>query len=290
MQETKEISALFSLIDDPDQEVFTTVSTRIVDFGCSIIPNLEDLWENTLSEDVQERIEMLIHKLHFSDLQKDFTDWNSNPYHDLLFGSLLVAKFQYPDLITSPVLAELERIRRNVWLELNSFLTALEQANVISSIVYNYYNLKGVEIGYENPDDFFIHKVIESKKGNALSNGVLYLLLSELLDINVKAINIPRQFILAYFHDDFDAQDTTNQPHEKIHFYIDALSGQIFSHSDMESYFKRINVPMIPFYFKPLSHKKIIQIQLEELAKCFNNPKDQYKFDELMLLSNLLDG
>lgn len=288
MQETKEISALFSLIDDPDHEVFSTVSSRIVDYGRSIIPNLENLWENTLSEEVQERIEMLIHKLHFNDLTKDFMDWKNNPYHDLLFGSLLVAKFQYPELATAPVLQELERIRRNVWLELNSFLTALEQANVISSIVYNYYNLKGVEVGYNNPDDFFIHKVIESKKGNALSNGVLYLLLCELLEINVKAINIPRQFILAYFHNDYDSSNES-APQQKIHFYIDAISGRIFSHKDMEAYFKRISVPLIPFYFRPLTHRRIIQLQLEELAKCFENPKQQYKHDELMALSKLLD-
>lgn len=289
MHETTEISALFTLIDDPDQEVFSTVSNRIVDYGRSIIPNLENLWENSPSEEVQERIEMLIHKLHYIDLVRDFTDWKDNPYHDLLFGSLLVAKFQYPELSTAPVLQELERIRRNVWLELNSFLTSLEQANVISSIVYNYYNLKGVEVGYKNPDDFFIHKVIESKKGNALSNGVLYLLLCELLDINVKAINIPKQFILAFFHNDYDQHEHTGNPQSKIHFYIDAISGHIFTHKDMEAYFKRISVPPIAFYFKPLSHKRIIQVQLEELAKCFQNNRNHYKFEELMGLSNLLE-
>lgn len=288
MMETREISALFTLIDDPDQEVFSTVCNKIVDMGRDIIPNLEHLWENSLSEEVQERIELLIHKLHYNDLVSDFTDWKNNPYHDLLFGSLLVAKFQYPELATAPVLQELERIRRNVWLELNSFLTPLEHANVISSIVYNYYNLKGVEIGYKNPDDFFIHKVIQSKKGNSLSNGVLYLLLCELLDINVKAINIPKQFILAYFHNDYNSISDTN-PHQKIHFYIDSLSGQIFSHKDMEAYFKKISVPMTPFYFKPQTHKKIIQIQLEELAKCFKKPTNEYKFEELMKLSVLLD-
>ncbi len=289
MQETKEISALFTLIDDPDQEVFVTVSEKIVDYGRGIIPNLENLWENSPNEDVQERIEMLIHKLHYTDLFRDFTDWKENPYHDLLFGSLLVAKFQYPDLATAPVLQELERIRRNVWLELNSFLTSLEQANVISSIVYNYYNLKGVEVGYKNPDDFFIHKVIESKKGNAISNGVLYLLLCELLDINVKAINIPKQFILAFFHSDYDRHQYLGSPQNKIHFYIDAISGHIFTHKDMEAYFKRISVPPVPSYFKPLSHKRIIQVQLEELAKCFKNIKSRYKYDELMALSNLLE-
>jgi hypothetical protein len=288
MHETREISALLTLIDDPDQEVFSTVSSRIVDYGRGIIPNLENLWENTPSEDVQERIEMLIHRLHYNDLVNDFTNWKDNPYHDLLFGSLLVAKFQYPELITAPVLQELERIRRNVWLELNSFLTPLEQANVISSIVYNYYNLKGVEVGYKNPDDFFIHKVIESKKGNTLSNGILYLLLCGLLDINVKAINIPQQFILAFFHNDYEQQENQN-PQSKIHFYIDAISGQIFTHKDIESYFKRISVPITPFYFKPMTHKRIIQTQLEELAKCFKDAKNRYKYDELMALSLMLD-
>ena len=139
MQENKEIKALFHLIDDPDEEVFNAVSGKIMDYGRGIIPNLENLWENTPSNDIQGRIEMLIHKLHFTDLTNDLTEWRNSAYHDLLFGALLVARFQYPDLQTSPVIQEIEKIRRNVWLELNSFLTPFEQANVISSIVYNYY-------------------------------------------------------------------------------------------------------------------------------------------------------
>ncbi|MFM9587242.1 transglutaminase family protein, partial [Streptomyces caniscabiei] len=95
-------------------------------------------------------------------------DWSNSAYHDLLFGTLLVSKFQYPDLQTSPVIQEIEKIRRNIWLELNNFLTPLEQANVLTSIVYNYYNLKASEITYANPDDFFLHKVLSCKKGNPL--------------------------------------------------------------------------------------------------------------------------
>ena len=218
MHENREITALFTLIDDPDEEVFSSVSERIVHYGTSIIPNLENLWENTTSNNVQERIEMLIHRLHYTDLVHDLTEWRDSAYHDLLFGALLVAKFQYPELHTTPVLQEIEKIRRNVWLELNSFLTPLEQANVISSILYNYYALKGTEIAYLNPDEFFIHKVLQSKKGNALSNGILYLVLADMLDIPVKAINIPRQFVLAYFNNDFDPDDKSDNPKDKIIF------------------------------------------------------------------------
>jgi Transglutaminase-like superfamily len=288
MHQNAEISALLTLIDDPDEEVFSTVSTRIVHYGKSIIPNLENLWENTISEAVQERIEMIIHRLHYTDLVTDLTEWRDSAYHDLLFGALLVARFQYPDLQTSPVIQEIEKIRRNVWLELNSFLTPLEQANVISSIVYNYYNLKGSEVAYANPDDFFIHKVLQTRKGNTLSNGILYLVLAELLAMPVKAINIPRQFVLAFFNEDYDAASYNGNPQKKIHFYVDATTGQPFTHKDVENYFKRINVPPVPSYFKPLNAVRVVQVLIEELARCFDSPQNLYKRNELLQLSNLL--
>jgi len=290
MVETREISALFTLIDDPDEDVYNTVSNKIVGFGRGIIPNLENLWENTVSETIQERIEMLIHRLHYTDLVQDLTEWRDSAYHDLLFGALLVAKFQYPELHTTPVLQDIEKIRRNVWLELNSYLTPLEQANVLSSIIFNYYNLKGVEVNYKNPDEFFIHKVLESKKGNAITNGIIYQVMCDLLDINARIINIPKQMILAFYHSDYDVNTYIGHPQEKIHFFVDGISGQAYSHKDIEAYFKRISVPPTPSFFKPVSHKRIIQILIEETAKCFDAMHNQYKQDELIALANLLDS
>ena len=72
MKENNEIIALLHLIDDPDEDVYSTVSDKIISFGKDIIPNLEHLWENTSSEEVQERIELLIHRLHFRDLTDAF--------------------------------------------------------------------------------------------------------------------------------------------------------------------------------------------------------------------------
>ncbi len=289
MRETKEITALFHLIDDPDTEVFSTVSDRIMAFGNGIIPNLENLWENTTSQEVQERIEMLIHRLHYSDLVKDLTEWKNSAYHDLLFGSLLVAKFQYPDLQTTPVLQEIEKIRRNVWLELNSFLTPLEQANVLSSILYNYYSLKGVETTYVNPDEYFIHKVLDGKKGNSIANGILYLIMAELLDIPVKVINIPQQFVLAYFTDESRSPSGSGNPQERIAFYVDPSSGQPFSHKEIEHYFKRIQVEADPKFFKPMQNVQVIQLLLKELSKCFEDVHVSYKKEELLSLAELLN-
>jgi regulator of sirC expression with transglutaminase-like and TPR domain len=288
MEQTKEISALLNLIDDPDEEVFGAVSNKIVGFGRTIIPNLENLWELTPDQQIQERIELIIHRLHYTDLVEDFRQWNLAGHHDLLVGSLLVAKFQYPELSTSPVLLEVEKIRRNIWLELNNYLTPLEQVRIITGILYSYHSLKGTEIAYSDINDFLLHKVLESKRGNQLSNGILYLILSDLLDIPVKAIGVPRQFVLAYFKPGYNNELSSDQL-DKIEFFIDPTSGMVFTHKDIENYFKRISVPLVDSYFKPLSNKRVIQHLLEEGSKCFDNEKDQYKKEEMINLAKLLD-
>jgi hypothetical protein len=284
----REIEALFKLIDDPDAEVFSIVSDRIVNYGNDIIPNLENLWENTVNSNVQKRIETLIHKLHFHGLQNDLTEWSSNTYNDLLFGALLVAKYQYPDLHTTPILQDLDRIKRNIWLELNNYLTPLEQANVLCSILYNYYELSGNEVSYESPNDFFINKVLESKRGNAISMGILYQVMCDLLDINASIISIPKQMIIAFYHSDFYADKSLEDARDKIHFYVDAVNGQAYSYLDIQKYFKRINITPTAAHFKPLSHKRTIQILLEEVGKCFNNSDLVEKKEEVTALAKIL--
>jgi regulator of sirC expression with transglutaminase-like and TPR domain len=288
METNNEISALFHLIDDPDEEVFNVVSTKIVDYGKPIIPNLEHLWENTLDIHTQERIELLIHRLHYQDLYEDFRQWNVSGHHDLILGALLVCKFQYPELSTTPVLQEIEKIRRNIWLELNNYLTPLEQINIVTSILYSYYGLKGNETNYKEPNEFLLHKTLEAKRGNQISNAILYLLLSELLDIPVRAINIPKQCIIAYFKPGYSDENLPN-PFHKIEFFIDPTSGQVFTHNDVENYFKRIAVPPVASYFKPQPNKSVIRQLLEEFSKCFDSEKDMYKKKELLELASLLD-
>ncbi|TAD86339.1 MAG: hypothetical protein EAY75_08760 [Bacteroidetes bacterium] len=291
MEQNREIEALLHLIDDPDEDVFLSVQERLMHYGRPVIPNLENMWENTISESVQDRIEMTIHGIQYRGLTAEFTNWK-NGEAELLYGALLVAKYQYPEIQTLNALQEVERMRRNIWLEMNSYMTPLEQVKVMESILYNYYRLRGGEVDYRHPNEFMLHKVIESKKGNAISMGILYLLFAELLDLPVRVINIPRQFVLAWFnpqalfnHDYGGASYTEN-----ISFYIDPNTGAAFSHRDIELYFKRIEIPTKPHHFKPLNNKQIVRMLLQQLSACFQKPHSAYKQQELNQLASLLDA
>lgn len=287
MRETNEINALFHLLDDPDQEVFDTVASKILLFGKEIIPNLEHLWETTLDEHIQERIEMLIHRVHYMNLQEALTDWARHESPDLMKGAILTARYQFPDLSPAPIISEIERIKRNIWLELNNYLTPLEQINVLNSMIYNYFGLKGEEISYQRKNQFFINQVVEAKKGNPVTNGIIYQSLCAMLDLPVYAVNIPRQFILAYYDSFYDFSEPANDDF-RILFFIDPIQGQIYTQQDVETYFKRVSVHPLPSYYRPQSNKRIIQLLLEELGKCFQNDKEQYKHDELINLSQIV--
>ncbi len=288
MRENKEVTALLRLIDDPDDEVFHTVCEKILHYGRSIIPNLESLWEHTQDESVQERIEQLIHRVHFQDLQEEFLQWSQSKRPEILRGAILVARYQFPDLNVPYLLSEFDQIRRNIWLELNNYLTPLEQVNVFNSILYSYYKLQGHELTERDPKYFFINQVIESRQGNSYTLGILYLSLCELLDIPIFAVDVPRQFIFAYIDTLYHFYNPDNEGIQQIQFFLDPLNGMVYTQKDVDTYLKKINAFDKDSYYNPLTTVRVITKMLEELCLCYRYRREDQKADEIQQLINLI--
>ncbi len=289
LQENNEIKALLNLIEDPDQEVFSSISNKLVSLGKQIIPNLEKKWEEETDEHTQERIEMLIHKLHFNELSFEFDAWNKDETSNLLGGALIVAKFHYPEIQANLVLLQIEKLRRNIWLELNHYLTPIEKINVFNSILYNYHQQKGTEIIYDKPDLFLINKTLESKKGNGIGNGILYLILCNLLDIPVSAIRIHKYFLLAFCEDQIDLIHHNTEDLKKISFFIDPINGQMYTKNEILNYLIKNVESFEVNELQLMNNKEVIKFLLLELSKCFDDLPNQYKKEELQLLAKKLD-
>ncbi len=287
MQENKEIQALLRLIEDPDENVYESVSNKIISFGKDIIANLENYSETIVNPAQQQKIDSIIKRLHFEDIKEDFLKWSSGT-PDLLAGCLLLSKYVHPEMDNTVIFKEIEKLRRNIWLEMNSYLTPMEQINVIGSIVYNYYKQKGIEINYNNVDGFLLDKTLELHKGNAFGNGALLLILFGLLDVPVYAINIPTQFILGYFDQHYDILNPRGHASEKIKFYIDPVNGQMYSHKDVENYFKKMSLPPTSSFFQPFNNKSIIILLLSELKKCYETEAQYTKIKEINSLIEMM--
>jgi hypothetical protein len=287
MQENKEILALLRLIEDPDVEVFENVSNKIVSFGKSILPNLEHFGEGVQDAALLDKVSSLIKRLHFNSLLEEVEHWKSSN-HNLLEGTLLVTKYLHPDDDVGFVYKEIEKLRRNVWLELNSYLTPIEQANVLSGILFSYYQLRGVELTYDDANKFLTSKTLESKMGNAFGNGVLILLLGSLLDLPLKAINIPNQFIIGYFDLSQESLNPKGNPAEKIKFFIDPLNGHFYTHLDVENYLKKMGLAPTPQFYKPYTSLEIVTRLFKEIGKCSDKKRQSTEVAEINKIIELL--
>ena len=55
---------------------------------------------------------------------------------------------------------------------------------------------------------------------------------------------MPRLLIyqgIAFYHSDYNPDSFLGHPQDKIHFYVDATTGQAYSHLDIEKYLKDMN-------------------------------------------------
>jgi regulator of sirC expression with transglutaminase-like and TPR domain len=272
-----------SLLDDPDEVVFDSVKSRILGFGMSIVSNLEHCWENTNSELVRERIESLIHQISFNELLGEFDRWLEDEHPQLLSGSMIVAKYHHPNLDVNVIFQKIEKLRRNIWLELNSYLTPIEQMHVFNSVFFHFNRQQSLDLTYDQPDAFLINKVLENRQGNILGNATLYLILCQLLDIPVSPVFLPNHVLLGYPQHLHQADD--DKLSDTFAFFIDPQNGQLYSYQDVFRFLKKTAPDFDPNSLKLENNKAFIQLLLEELSKCFDNPTNAYKQDELLYMA-----
>jgi hypothetical protein len=289
MKNTKEIKALFHLLDDPDREIYETVSDKIVHYGKEIIPNLEHFWEETTDNTIQERIENIIHKVNFNDTFNDLKSWYRSSKPALLSGAFMLARYRYPDMNEEACRKTMKSLYQSCWLELHNYLTPLEQINVINSVFYSMYKFTGFDLEANKANHYYISEVLESRQGNNYSLGTIYQLLCEMLDIPVFAIQLPRQHLLAYFDNQYDFFSKDHKSTQRIQFYIDANSGTIFTQNDVDVYLKKYNFTVTENTYLPLSNQEIILSTIEALILMYDELNDTEKSAELNTMLSLRD-
>ena len=262
----KEVIALITLLDDPDEIIYTQVRDRFVTLGPPAIPHLETAWENSFDAIMQKRIETIIHTIQFEGLQKALKQWATEEQDDLFKGIIILSRYQYPDLDENKIRKQMQQIKQDVWLELHEDLTALEKVKIINHILFEVHQFSSNITNYHAPQNSFINNVLESKKGNPLMLSVIYILICKELDIPVYGINLPQHFVLAYLNDFANLIDVNNKTlSNNILFYINPFSkGLMFNQKDIDQFLKQLNLEPESKYYLPCSNVDI-------LKRCINN-------------------
>jgi regulator of sirC expression with transglutaminase-like and TPR domain len=289
MLNEKEVISLIALLDDEDNEVAEHVENKLLSLGRDVIPFLENEW-NQSDPEQQQRIEIIIHKIQFSRLLDDLRAWGRSQDQNLLDGIWLVARYRYPHLEKKNIIAELDRIKLDVWLELNYDLTSFEKVRILNHVIYTVHGFKGNTDQYHDPQNSFINTVLESKKGNPIMLAIIYMLVAQRLNIPVFGVNLPQHFVLAYKENpqdslmnfSFNSESNLNPASGKVMFYINAFNnGAVFSKANLEQFLQQIKIEPRFEYFEACANIDIIKRVLRNLVVAYEKSGKPGKVKEV---------
>jgi regulator of sirC expression with transglutaminase-like and TPR domain len=282
----QEVKALITLLDDPSLEVYSPVEDKLLSSGIDAIPELEKAWETTLDEQLQGRIETIIQKIQFNFTKNNFNNWLETGAVNLLEGAFLVSQFQYPEITYKEIDDHIERITKDVWLEINNNLTALEKVKILNYILFELHKYNRNTLNYYSPQNSFINQVIESKKGNPISLAIIYSVVANRLGMPVYGVNLPKNFILAYVDEYRDYQKNIKQ--DDILFYINPYNkGAVLGKKEIDYFLKHQKIEPDTNYYIPCSHEDIILRVINNLILAYNKLGHTDKVARLQELSKL---
>jgi regulator of sirC expression with transglutaminase-like and TPR domain len=285
------IKALVTLIDDPDENVYVHVRDQLKSIGSNAIPYLEQSWENengTLL--LQSRIENLIQEIQFDNIKMQMSSWAKSVDKDLLEGAIIVAKYNYPQLDETIITQSIQKIRKDIWLEINPNMTAFENIKVFNKIFFGTYNFQGDTKNFHSPLNSCINTVMEFKKGNPLSLSLIYSIIAQSLDLPVYGVNLPNHFILAYLDENNSQLLIENNNKYGVLFYINPFSkGSLLDTNAVCDFLDGMQIPHYREFFEPCPNSAIIRRMITNLIASFQQVGNVKKVEELTEIRDLID-
>ncbi len=163
------LDALISLLDDQDELVFRSVKEKLISLGSSVLPRLEEALLSTDSVVHVTKLQEVIVLLKKEIVVEKMKQWIGSENRTLLDGWLLVSSVHHPNISREKIENSIQKIYREVWLEVTESMTSLEKVAVINHILFRVNNFEISSNELPNVDNLVLDKLLFSKTGDVYS-------------------------------------------------------------------------------------------------------------------------
>ena len=230
-----ELDSLIALLDDPDDSVFNLVLHEILKKDISVVDHLEHIWETSLDGLVQQRLEFIIQQIQFNDTRVKIKNWANQSSIDLFEGFFLISRYYYPELKLKPIKVQLDKIKKDIWLEFRNSQTSLEKITIINHIFFHHHKFAIDRVNPDSPQNCFINRILDFRKGNPISIAILYTLIARSLGLPVHYIDIENTPLIGYFDKDIAQLVNGEEFENPVLFYINPSNkGAIIGPKEIE--------------------------------------------------------
>lgn len=276
------LDSLIALLDDPDDAVFHVVLDELMKEDTTIVEYLEHAWETSMDALVQQRLEGIIKEIQLKDTKQRIVSWADQESIDLFEGVFLLSRQQYPELKLKSVQIQLDKLRKDVWLEFRNSLTSIEKITILNHIFFDHYKFKVDHFHPESPGNCYINRILDTKHGNSVSIAILYMLVARSLSLPVYYIDYQRNPLLGYFDKDIAQLVHGDKIDHSLLFYINpSNSGAIIGLKEVDYILHTTALTDRSSLTQPCSERVIIKRLIEKLIDSYTELGHEEKVNYL---------
>ncbi len=172
----------------------------------------------------------LVRDLGWIDGVGDFVRFIRSQRYELESGWFLLDRTVYPSFQSSSSTLFMDKLARRTRELLTPPMSPRQICSILNRVLFHEYGFRGAGKDFENPENSFLHRVIERRQGLPITLSVLFILLARRIGLDLEPIGLPGRFVVGCFEDE--------RP-----FYLDAWAGgKILEVEQMENYLEHSSV------------------------------------------------
>ncbi len=216
-QKTKNIitrvnwDSIRSLLDDDSEKV----RNGLIEFFSALPEESRNFLLSLSGGDdkyLAKQAQSLIERLGWIDGPGDFINFIRSLRYELETGWFLLDRTMYPNLEVSTYTFLLDSLADRCRELLVTPSGARQTCAVINRVLFHEYGFRGARQDFENPDNSFIHRVLDRREGLPITLCSIYILVARRIGFELDPIGSPGRFLLGCFA-------------EKQPFYLDCWAG-----------------------------------------------------------------
>lgn len=264
MSTTRELFALYSLLDDPQATVQKAVRERLLALGEDAVAGLRALTEvhGDLHQDVvRDLVNEIRHSAALRRLGREF-DGPEEPV-DLEEGAFILARYGFPDINIATYGKRLDEMAADIRVLAGSRAAPLDMFMKMRSYLFSDLGFIGNREDYYNPHNSYLNKVIDYRKGIPITLSVLMLVLGKRLGLTLNGIGMPMHFLVQY--DDGSRM-----------FFVDAFnSGIIITRDQCRLMLSSSGIRLTPEMLAPVATRDVVERMWRNLYLAYQQQGDE---------------
>lgn len=273
----KDIRALIRLLSDDDDRIVKTISAKLVEAGGAAIPLLQEA--ELERPEMGARIAAVLDEIRGGAIERGLEDLlRDDPDHlDLERGAFLIARYAYPELDEPRYARKLDALAAEARERIGSRSGDEETVKALGRYLFVEQAFKGNTRSYYEPDNTYLHRVLDRRTGIPISLSTMYLLVGKRLGLPVHGIGMPGHFLVRY-------------ESERYQVFIDCFNGGAFlTERDCARFLKQAGYGFHEHYLNKSTNRAILIRSLRNLVPIYNKLNDRVREARLGRFVRLLE-